>query len=189
VVPDITGMAGAVFPPLPEILQAVAVIIILPAHTSTVARQAITGTAVNAWPAAMKVQVGQTRLPDPNPGANLPQAAVALILIGIMAVVPAAQAAPIMAAVELPVGIPVPVVLHPPADAAPAGGIPDHARANSLRRRDVITSRHQAAAAVGTLIQLPALAVKVQPADQPVLPPQEVADHPLPAPVLQVLIG
>jgi hypothetical protein len=37
----------------------------------------------------MKVQIGQILLPDPNPGVSLPQTAVALILIGIMAAVTA----------------------------------------------------------------------------------------------------
>ena len=88
--PDITGTAGAVFPLLPEITRAVAIIIILPAHTSTVALQAITGMVASVWQAVMKVQVGQIQQPGPEAIVNPLQAAAVPIPIGIMAVVLAA---------------------------------------------------------------------------------------------------
>ena len=49
----------------------------------------------------MKVVDGQILLPDPNPGVNLPQAAAAVLLTGIMAVVTAAAQALIMEAAVL----------------------------------------------------------------------------------------
>lgn len=55
--------------PIIPVLQATIqeeAIIILPAHTSTVVLQAITGMAANAWQAVMKVQVGQIQQPDPQ---------------------------------------------------------------------------------------------------------------------------
>jgi hypothetical protein len=98
VVRDIIGTAEVVSARVLLIL-----LILLPAHTNTVAPRVITGTAQNAQQAAMKVQAGQILLPDHNPGVNLLQAVVAPTLIGIMAVVTAEAQALIM---EAP-------VLHP----------------------------------------------------------------------------
>ena len=64
--------------------------LILPAHTSTVALQAISGMAASVWQAVMKVQVGQIQQPGPEAIVNPLQAAAVLIPIGTMAVVLAA---------------------------------------------------------------------------------------------------
>lgn len=85
-------MVEVVFPPIPEETATEEVTLaaeagILPAHTSMAVLQDIIGMVVNVWQAAMKAQAGQILLPDPNPGVNLPQTAVALTLIGIMAAV------------------------------------------------------------------------------------------------------
>ena len=77
-------------------------------------------------------------------------------------------------------------------DAAAAGLILVHALVNKPHRKDVLMYQPQAAQAVGILILLPALAVKVQPADQlqrlPVGLPQDRAGHPA-APVLPGITG
>ena len=63
---------------------------ILPAHhISTAALRATTGTAASVCQAAIPAKVGQILRPEPKAGVSLPQAAVALILTGIMAAVTA----------------------------------------------------------------------------------------------------
>lgn len=86
-----------IYPESPAEAVLVAVTVIpLPVHTSTVAPQAIIGMAQNVWQATIPVEAGQIQLPDPNPGVNHLQVAVALILIGIMAAVTAEAQALIM---------------------------------------------------------------------------------------------
>lgn len=91
---DITGMVEVAFP-----LTQAAAVIPLPVHTSTVVLRAISGMAVNVKKVLMKDQIGQILLPGPNLGVNLPRAAVALTLIGIMAAVTAETQVLIMEAV------------------------------------------------------------------------------------------
>lgn len=89
-------MAGAASPPIPE--EA--------AHTSTVALQAITGTAASVWQAAMKAQVGQIRLPGPE--------AIASHLQAVAVPIPTGTMAPVLAALpHTPVPILPGIILQP----------------------------------------------------------------------------
>ena len=78
---------GMIIPAAVAKPQPLAVATILPAHTSMVAHQGITGMDQNVKQAVMKAQVGQILPPEPKPGVSLPQVAVALTLIGITAAV------------------------------------------------------------------------------------------------------
>lgn len=131
----------------------------------------------------MRVQAGQILLHGLEVIVKLLQAAVVLILIGIIAVAPAGPVAPIAAA------DPVPVVPRLRADAVAVGLIPPPAPVNNLHHKVAIMYRHQVVQADGILILRLVLAARVQPAVDP-LPVADLLQVVPPAVlVLQVIIG